>query len=239
MHLFLRIYGKKYLADDAVPHIFERDWHQSIYRINLYVFYSIWNMTGSKRYSRSLLLILLAFTLYNCTEKPIDTALVRQAYYGSHLRPWGFSMDNLPEAHKEQLGRGTARVYNHLRASLGADNALIREINKATPDRDVAMMRVAALQSEKARACLWAYEMHFVATGESPWPSTLSYELIARNLKDLRIKVPDFTALLDMPYNASEKEAFEQKAGELLEEAELSYLQSVAEDYDAYIRPGL
>jgi hypothetical protein len=189
--------------------------------------------------SKSFIFLWLAFALSSCNDNPIDTELLRQAYYGSHLKPWDFSMDNLSEAQSENLSRASALVYNSLKVSLGEDHALIQEINKSTPERDVAMMRVAALQSVKARACLWAFEMHFVANGESQWRSTLSYEIILMNVKDLRVNVSNFGSILDMPYSESENEAFEREVGELLQEVELNYFQSMAQDYATYIRPNL
>ena len=101
------------------------------------------------------------------------------------------------------------------------------------------MMRVAALQSGQAQSCLWAYEMHFVVNGESMWRETLSFEVIRMNLKDSRVRVQDFNAILNMPYRESEKEQFDQQVQEFLGESELMYFRTVEANFDTYIRASL
>ena len=194
-------------------------------------------MRAIKRTAICLILVWVQLALSGCGSPPIDQQLLRQAFYGSHLKPWDFSLDFLSEAQRDELSRACALVYNELKEYLGEEDALIREIQRS--DRDVAMMRVAALQSGQAQSCLWAYEMHFVVNGESMWRETLSFEVIRMNLKDSRVRVQDFNAILNMPYRESEKEQFDQQVQEFLGESELMYFRTVEANFDTYIRASL
>lgn len=184
-----------------------------------------------------LLLWVFTLTLLGCGDEPIDKELVRQAYYSSHLKPWEFSTNYLTESQRDELSRASARVYNRLKESLGEEHILMQEINR--PDRDVAMIRVAALKNPEAQACLWAYEMHFVINGESAWRDAQSYEVIRFQMKEVQLNVSEFGPIMDMPYDPAEKDAFDQKVAELLGPVELEYFQNVERHYTQYIEPGL
>ena len=183
------------------------------------------------------LLATLLPTISGCTSNPVDPQLARQAYYGSHLKPWEFSMEYLSGDQRQNLSRASAKVYNGLRASLGEENAFIQEIDN--PDRNIYMMRLAAVKNDTARACLWAYEMHFVAEGENEWKETLSYDILRQEMKDLNLRVQDFNAILDLPYLDSDEAAANAQLEELLKPAELDFFRKLSKDYSVFVRPNL
>ena len=190
-----------------------------------------------------LVLFVIQLTASNCSSDPVDPQLARQAYYGSHLKPWEFSMEYLGEEQRQNLSRASAKVYNSLRISLGEENTFVKEIDN--PDRNIYMMRLEAVKNDTARACLWAYEMHFVAEGENQWNETLSYDILRQNMKDLNLRIQDFNAILDLPYLDSEVSGEPGESGvnsqveELLQPAELDYFRKLSQDFTTFVRPNL